>query len=132
MQYTTKTSNFRYENKKVHLQVALKDGKDNIGSTILKKKSFYDLGTLRYIQKLKIKGDYIDIGANIGNHSVFFSKFCLATSILSCECNPSILSILEHNMNLNVEIPYNICPYAILDKSKQVFFKDFKGHNSCN
>lgn len=34
---------------------------------------FYEIVLLEYIKGLKIEGTYIDIGANIGNHAIFFA-----------------------------------------------------------
>ena len=43
----------------------------------------------------------VDVGANIGNHSVFLSKFCKVSSVLCFEPNPNAIRLLEINLALN-------------------------------
>lgn len=74
---------------------------DHIFNTISKHQSFYELGLLNFLAKhAKKGGTYIDIGANIGNHSVFFSKF-LADQVISIEPGKELKPILEKNLNDN-------------------------------
>lgn len=40
-----------------------------------KKGKIYEIHMLEYIRKLGIGGAYIDVGANIGNHTLFFLCF---------------------------------------------------------
>jgi FkbM family methyltransferase len=42
-----------------------------------------------------------DIGANIGNHTLYFSKFCQAASVISFEPQQEAFAILEKNIALN-------------------------------
>ncbi len=44
-------------------------------------------------------GTAVDIGANIGNHSLYFSDFFL--SVVSYEANPKVFDILQINSRLN-------------------------------
>ena len=46
------------------------------------------------------RGVYVDVGANIGNHSVFFGRF-LADHVVAVEPNPDLLSLLERNLRAN-------------------------------
>lgn len=43
----------------------------------------------------------LDIGANIGNHLVYFAKFCRNVHITPFEVNPVALSMLKVNIELN-------------------------------
>ncbi len=45
-------------------------------------------------------GAYVDVGANIGNHSVFFGRF-LADRVIAIEPNLDLLPILERNLRVN-------------------------------
>ena len=44
-------------------------------------------------------GIAIDVGANIGNHSIFFSKFF--KKVYSFEPQESVFKLLENNVNMN-------------------------------
>lgn len=44
---------------------------------------------------------FVDVGANIGNHSVFVSKFCAVSGIVTFEPNPRAISLLRVNLALN-------------------------------
>ena len=65
--------------------------------------SFYELKLLEKVKSLNLKGTYVDVGANIGNHTVFFSKFCTSDKVISIEMDSSIYKILNKNINnLNI------------------------------
>jgi len=84
---------------------------DHIGREIYKNNYFYEGEMLNYIKSLKIKGNYIDVGANIGNHSLFFSQ--MADRVYSFEPNFSNYTFLLKNIkenNIENIYPYN---YAI-------------------
>lgn len=50
---------------------------DHIGRKIAATKTFYEIALLQFIKDTAPRGGiYIDVGANIGNHSVFFAAFC--------------------------------------------------------
>jgi len=82
--------------------------------------SFFISNSLDYIQSFLIRGDFyeraeldlvrrlcppgkvfIDIGANIGNHSIFVSKFCSPSEVIVFEPNPKAIEILKINLALN-------------------------------
>lgn len=48
---------------------------DHIGKIIWHNKLYYEYPMLNYIRKIFRQGNAIDVGANIGNHSLFFSQF---------------------------------------------------------
>lgn len=64
--------------------------------------AFYELGLLQTIRAYKRRGTYVDIGANLGNHSIFFANFCLATSLVAVEAHPAIYAVLLKNLASNV------------------------------
>ena len=44
---------------------------------------------------------FVDVGANIGNHAVFVSKFCCASQVFVFEPNPTAIKLLRINLALN-------------------------------
>lgn len=63
---------------------------------------FYEHRLLEKIKSMNIPGRYIDIGANVGNHALYFSIFCLSEKVLCIEAEKSIFNILEHNLKFNL------------------------------
>jgi FkbM family methyltransferase len=87
-------------------------------------KTFYELNLLKKIASLNLNGTYIDGGANIGNHSVFFNHHCPSDKIYSIEIHPEIYNILVENLNTNKCdkcIPINI---GLADNEKLVSLSD--------
>jgi len=81
-----------------------------------KRNCFYEIDLLEYL--LKIKKFYytdnsvaIDVGANIGNHSIFFRSF-LSDHVISVEPNSVVLPALRRNLSCNVN-NYTIYEYAL-------------------
>jgi len=50
---------------------------------------------------LKTNGIFVDIGANVGNHTIFASKILNATKGIPFELHPDALAILAANIALN-------------------------------
>jgi len=48
------------------------------------------------------QGVFVDIGANIGNHAIFISKFCGVSDVIVFEPNPLAIKLLHINLTLNV------------------------------
>lgn len=63
---------------------------------------FYEMEELGLIAKrFPPGGVFLDIGANIGNHSLYACKFLDAALLIAVEPNPAALTILEKNFALN-------------------------------
>jgi FkbM family methyltransferase len=63
---------------------------------------FYEQGLLEYLREACPKDQtIIDVGANVGNHAVFFEKFALAREVLVFEPNPPTADVLLKNLALN-------------------------------
>ncbi len=63
---------------------------------------FYEPEELAIIARhLPIGGSFCDIGANIGNHSLYVAKFLHAARIVMFEPNPAAIAILDSNIFLN-------------------------------
>ena len=78
-------------------------GLENCGVTklLLSKGEFYELGLLEALKKHIVPNSYIvDIGANIGNHTLFFNKVMRA-NVLAIEPNPKTYLVLKKNLELN-------------------------------
>lgn len=62
--------------------------------------TFYELDLLLYVRHVlrgRTDGLAIDVGANLGNHSVWFGRHC-ASEVLAIEPNPELQPILRRNL----------------------------------
>ena len=74
---------------------------DYIFKTIVREKDFYEHELLDWLLVVSIqKGSFIDVGANIGNHTLFFSKI-MERKCYSFEPNSTAYNILEENIKIN-------------------------------
>jgi len=71
-----------------------------IGERINRDKMFYEIDLLHYIESRFSDGAVLDIGANIGNHSIYFSKF-IFDKTFSFETNPTNFMLLQENKRIN-------------------------------
>ena len=59
---------------------------------------FYEKAELEQIkQHLPLRGTFVDIGANIGNHSLFVAAFMSPARIIPFEPNPDACKLLLHH-----------------------------------
>lgn len=66
------------------------------------KGEFYEPEELAIIARhFPIGGRFLDIGANIGNHTLYVGKFLHASRIVCIEPNPPAIALLESNVWLN-------------------------------
>lgn len=74
--------------------------------TIKTSKNFFEIEFLDYIYKNhREQKNIIDIGANIGNHSVFFTAYLSYDKIYCFEAHPDNANVLQANMkNKNSEV----------------------------
>jgi hypothetical protein len=80
-----------------------------------KKDMFYEPHMLEYIRTLDLKGRYLDIGANIGNHAVYFDMLCPSTSVEAFEPDRASFAILEENVRLNPLRHTSLHPVGLSD-----------------
>lgn len=99
---------FTYDHRKKGKVVVDLEGyhpQDHIWKHIAGSATFYEQDLLDYIDfvlsDVSEKGVCVDVGANIGNHSVFFGKF-LADHVLCIEANSGIRPILQRNLKQNI------------------------------
>jgi len=64
-------------------------------------RKFYEIDLLMAIQALNLRGVYIDVGASIGNHSLFFAGACMSTKVYSFEPFEKNYKLLERNIKNN-------------------------------
>jgi len=67
---------------------------------------WYEYELLGAIRKMGLSGVYVDVGANIGNHSLYFANHCESTAIYSFEPQDICFEILGLNMGLNQKKPF--------------------------
>ena len=93
-----------------------------------KKNEFYELRLLNKIKSLGLKGTYLDIGANLGNHTVYFSNFTQAENIISFEPNPVIVKYLEKNCSTNCNNT-KIFNFGLSNKEDILYMNDIDPNN---
>ena len=78
--------------------------KDYIYRKIREYSGFYELDLLLYIESCFPHGVEvcIDVGANIGNHSVYFGNF-ICKDLIAIEVNPMVTPVLRKNLSMNLD-----------------------------
>jgi FkbM family methyltransferase len=104
---------------------------DSIFDRIVTNQTFYEEKLLEKARSLNLEGVYVDIGANIGNHSIFFNRFCNSTKVYSFEIDESIFAILKKNMELNcLEGSYHLSEIGVLDRKGLVDLSEINHLNA--
>ena len=106
------TCKIEYYGKKVLFYLPNKG--DHIQQIIQSTNSFYEIDMLRDILKFVPAGGVaIDVGANIGNHTLFFSLIC-GLKTIAFEPSNKNRKILEINVNINnLNDKVEIFPFAL-------------------
>jgi len=90
---------FTYKSEVIKFYCPIEE--DHIQS-IQRKGQFYEIEELELMRSYIPDGSIIlDVGSNVGNHIVFFNKYCNPDYIFSIEPNLFICSILRENLQLN-------------------------------
>jgi len=107
---------FLYNNNKYVIYPVF-DG-EHIFRRIERSSTFYEIGLLETVRKYKLTGTYLDIGANMGNHSIYFMNECRCTNLISIEPEPTIYKTLVKNINQNnhKNIPFKTYNCALGDR----------------
>jgi FkbM family methyltransferase len=87
---------FNYEDK----PIIINHHDDFLGSLIIRTNKFYEQKLLNHIRENIKGGLFIDVGANIGNHTCFFSLFC-ADKVIAIEPVIENYNLLLKNINDN-------------------------------
>lgn len=92
--------NFIYNGKRIKFYLPYLN--DWIQKVIYETNNFYEIVMLEDVKNRIRKGSVIiDIGANIGNHTIFFSKICDAKKVYAFEPQKNIFEILKKNVEIN-------------------------------
>lgn len=102
------TERFRCHGRDVELRVV---PNDLITRRIHTHRAFYEQPLLDAIRALDRPGVYLDVGAHIGNHSVFFALFCPSTAVYAFEPNGAVLPALWTNQQIDPKI--HVIPYPV-------------------
>jgi FkbM family methyltransferase len=74
---------------------------------------FFEIDLLEHIYlSVPRHGLFLDVGANIGNHSVYFARFC-ADHVVAVEPHPAIVPFLKRNLETNAPGGYTLFPVAV-------------------
>lgn len=74
---------------------------DYISNVVRWDRTFWEVELLEEIARRgPLGGVYLDIGANVGNHSVYFAKF-LSDYVVAVEPNPEVVPVLRRNLEAN-------------------------------
>ncbi len=110
---------FAYDDKLVQMYLPFAED-DFVQRNILFRGSFYEEPLLKKLQSMALfdhSGHVFDIGANIGNHTVFFSKILGAKRVDAFEPQNIAGGILQRNIELN-ELGDKVVPVKQLIGSK--------------
>lgn len=92
---------------------------DHITSA-LKSGAFYEARMLEWIRELHLEGTFVDVGAHIGNHSVYFAGECEAGYVFALEPNEDVLPALQENARRHGQGRIEILNRAVHDSFKAV------------
>lgn len=94
--------------------IAVTSDEDHIAQTIAERGTFYELDLLEYIRSIRtwMRGDTaVDVGANIGNHSLYFGEF-IVNRVVLFEPNTALLDLIEANLRSS-RATYRLVPMAV-------------------
>jgi FkbM family methyltransferase len=92
---------------------------------------FYELALLNKLKQLNPKGNIVDVGANIGNHSVFFANFLQCEKLYCFEPVDITRNVLIENVERNCFVDETIVlPYILSDKKQSIQMGFFDENNS--
>ena len=106
--------NHSFERSGIAAQLSFPSGEDHIAKQVAAAGDFYEAELLDTLAALLEPGDLVlDIGANVGNHTIFFSLIC-GCEVISFEPNPEALLYLRANVQQNaVASRVQVMPYAV-------------------
>jgi FkbM family methyltransferase len=95
----------------------------------LKGGNFFEFYMLESIARLPYRpGLFLDVGANTGNHTVFFSRYCNADEVWAYEPVKSTFEVLKANVTAHAKRPVKLFNCAVGAEKGKVNFSD--GENS--
>ena len=89
---------------------------DVIAQHLRSRHEFFEIDLLEHVLLAgPVGGVYLDVGANIGNHAVFFARYC-ADHVVAVEPHPRLLPVLRRNLEHNCPGRFTIQPVALADR----------------
>ena len=68
----------------------------------LRRGQFYEQDFLGFIaERYSAPGLFVDVGAFVGNHAIFFAKHCRAGHVIAFEPFPQTFALMQYNVRLN-------------------------------
>jgi FkbM family methyltransferase len=121
--------NFKYD--QININFYLPNLNDHIQKLIYYNRNFYEEAMLKDIKERLNPGSFIiDVGANVGNHTVYFAKICNASKVYSFEPQKDVFKILEKNVWLNgITNQVELFDYALGDKESLGSLKKVDNNN---
>lgn len=108
-----KVVTFPYQNETIQFHVP--DGwLDAVQRIIMTNRTFYEAALLEQIRAIIPPGaTFVDAGANVGNHTVYFLRLCKAAKVHAFEAMPHMQAVLQRNADLNGPDRVQVHPYAL-------------------
>jgi FkbM family methyltransferase len=97
---------------------------------IFKQIPWYEKGLLEYINNLNLNGVYVDVGGNIGNHSLYFLNHCKSTKLYVFEPEELCYNILNKNLTTNGKKEFIINNSAVWDKECRLKIIKYDSYNN--
>lgn len=92
---------------------------DHIGR-VYEKGNWYEGQMLDFIRRhLGANLTFIDVGAYIGGHSIYFSRICGAKEVFAFEPNPESYALLKQNIEINRLRNITALDYALGDATRR-------------
>ncbi len=122
---------FVYRGEEVALKLPNGD-RDFVQRTILKTNGFYEMAQLEKLRELNLVGPdsvVCDVGANIGNHSVFFGRGLGVSHVASFEPQGHCFATLRENLRLNGMDPDAARQMVLSEADGRAEVRTFKPRN---
>jgi FkbM family methyltransferase len=114
--------------KEKDVEIAIYPTGEHISDEIRRRGSFYEIEFLQYIESnYSVQKGIVDIGANIGNHSLFFSEFLQYDRIYAFEPSSDNFKILESNL---IDKKADVFQIALSDKKGEMTLYNSEMGNS--
>jgi FkbM family methyltransferase len=123
-------TNFTYNNHHYKIRPVYSE-KEHIFLRIHTAKTFYEINLLETVRKLNLSGTYIDAGANIGNHTLYFLNECASNKLIAIEPIKDFFGCMKENVLNNNFFNKSIDAYniALGDKKCNVSFSQINKRN---
>lgn len=114
----TKTDKYQLRYEDASYTVESPSHRDKLTFNYWAKGRFYEGRLLEAIRDMNLRGAYVDVGANLGNHSIFFANHCPCSHLYSIEAVPQFYKIMVRNVHANNqrETPFTPMNFAAHDR----------------